>query len=230
MAASGFHEHLEDPSRVRNREALGVPLDSDPEGVGRIFDRFDDPVGCASDVANALPRVIDRLVVRAVDFDRRLPEEDREPGFRRQLDGMNGTLPRVAPLVIQGVGPQRRQILNQGASPEDSHQLRSVADAEHRHPGPVGRLEQSVLEAGSKLSWGIDTRPGALPVPLRGNVERPTAQEQCGAFARARIRERWHHLRLSPGLVQGIEVGTLHGGTPLVVEIRRDADERTHDS
>ncbi len=228
MTASGLHQPLEEPDRVSFPESLGVPLDTHPERMVRVFDRLDHPVGGHPHDADPAPRFVDTLVVSAVDVDPRVPNERGESRVGRELHRMDGTIPGIASLVFERAGPQCREVLNERAAAHDGHELRPVADPEDRPPNLLGPLEERALEPAPTLPGGVDSTPDLLPVPPGRDVERPPAEQETGEppFG-IRIR-RGHAPRLAPGPTHGIGVGLFDRRPTRGVEVGRNADGGTH--
>jgi hypothetical protein len=228
VTASGFNESFEEPRRMGIGQAFGVPLNPDPEGASRVLDGLDDPVRCPSDHPHSATGLGDALMVRAVHANRGLTEDLGELRTGRDRNGMNGSLPHIAPLVVEGIRPERSKVLHERAASSHRHELRPVADSQDGHLQALRSLEQGTFELTTTFPGWVDATLRALPVPVRWNVKSPPADQECGSRTVPSCVDRRNDLGLCTGAHKQVEIGRFDDRTAFGLRVPGYNDARSH--
>ena len=163
---------------LRSRDQLlGVPLDRQhpPARIGELS-AFDNPIGRARRHTQAVGDAIERLVMRRIrdepiGLERR--GEEGIGGDAHIVDAIRTIDPRI---VIEGIRPLARNVLNERAAKRNVDDLDSTADGQCRNGLRHGGEAQRDLTFVAPHVH-VDGGMSLLPVPIRREVFAAREQE-----------------------------------------------------
>ena len=134
---------------------LRMPLNTDVEGVSRIFDRFDDSVRRFSRDPEVTSDSANRLMVSAIDVERAGANQFRDSGAGENHHIVARAVRRVA-FMLERIRKLRANVLDQGSARDHCHQLNSEADAESRNQSFVSQTGERKISILPSAVHGLD--------------------------------------------------------------------------